>query len=349
MQQTGQLTAVDELREIVETTFPNEEIAFSFGYGSGVLSQQLSSSTTGDDEIKVIDLILVVRDSRKFHRDNLQLNPDHYAVPRVLGTEVGASYATWLQRHNVDNNIFCNPRIYFNVTPRIKYGVVQAEDLSVDLVDWKYLYLAGRMHKPVVTIVDNTRPSATSHMDSIQYQQDNHNLPAALSTALLLLSLQNEQEENDESPTTAQFAEAAVYQQIAAISYTGDFRTALGAEDPRKIQKLVESPGQLERFRDLYAVPAAHLHQAGILSMDWSWDAKSPTARSHLWRALPPSLRALEDMNDTQTAFLKLAAALPTIVAPAARYQSFKGLFTAGVRKSAKYAARKFSKGLTAK
>ena len=156
-------------------------------------------------------------------------------------------------------------------------------------------------------------------------------------------------------------SEANVYQQIASLSYTGDFRTAVGAEDPLKISKLVESPGQLQRFRDLYAASADNLCQAGLLNIDsqnqtWTWDASSPTARAHLWRALPPNLRRLGDndksnegSNDAPAVCFALAAALPAIVAPAARYQSFKGLFTAGASKSFKYAVRKLSKGLTSK
>jgi translocator assembly and maintenance protein 41 len=356
---TGQLTPVEELREIIETTFPTDEIVYAFGYGSGVLSQQLSNAE-GDSETKVIDLILAVRDSREFHQENLQVNPSHYAVPTWFGKETSADYVTWLQRHAVDNTLFRNPKVYFNVTDRIKYGVVQAEDLSADLTNWKYLYLAGRMHKPVVTIIDRQTPSAN---DSIQYQQDNHNLPAGLSAALLLQSISRhkQQQQDSSSSVGVTMSEANVYQQIASLSYTGDFRTAVGAEDPLKISKLVESPGQLQRFRDLYAASADNLCQAGLLSIDsqnqtWTWDASSPAARARLWRALPPNLRQLgdndnsnEDPNEAPSACFALAAALPAIVAPAARYQSFKGLFTAGASKSFKYAVRKLSKGLTSK
>jgi translocator assembly and maintenance protein 41 len=355
----GQLTPVEELREIIETTFPTDEIVYAFGYGSGVLSQQLANAE-GDAETKVIDLILAVRDSREFHRVNLQVNPSHYAVPTWFGKETAADYVTWLQRHAVDNTLFRNPKVYFNVTDRIKYGVVQVEDLSADLTDWKYLYLAGRLHKPVVTIIDRQTPGA---LDSIQYQQDNHNLPAGLSAALLLQSISHHKKQRDDPSSSVELtlSEANVYQQIASLSYTGDFRTAVGAEDPLKISKLVESPGQLQRFRDLYALSADKLCQAGLLSIDpqnqtWTWDASSPTARAHLWRALPPNLRRLgdddngnEESNDAPSVCFALAAALPAIVAPAARYQSFKGLFTAGASKSFKYAVRKLSKGLTSK
>jgi hypothetical protein len=41
-----------------------------------------------------------------------------------------------------------------------------------------------------------------------------------------------------------------------------------------------------------------------------------------------------------------LSERLARIVAPAARYQSFKGIVTAGPQKAWKYAARKLSKGL---
>ena len=38
---------------------------------------------------------------------------------------------------------------------RIKYGVVSTAKLKRDLHDWTDLYLAGRMHKPVLTLRDD--------------------------------------------------------------------------------------------------------------------------------------------------------------------------------------------------
>ena len=149
--------------------------------------------------------------------------------------------------------------------------------------------------------------------------------------------------------------------QIASLSYTGDLRMAASAfEDPHKVRKLVEGPGQLERFQRLYTKAASRLQEEGILSVDeeqqtWTWDAQ---ATEPLWRRLPETLQyyytyyynfqerkgpsAADKRNMSLTA---LQEAMPRIVAPAARYQSLKGLATVGAGKSWSYLARKLSKG----
>lgn len=325
----GALVSAAELRSLLEDSLPQDEIVYSFAYGSGVLSQETKLDRhSGNGEKKMIDFIIGVRDAERFHRANLDLNPDHYATgPFMLATD-RAARITWWQRHAVDNRYFRNPGIYFNVTDEnFKYGVVQVDDLSVDLTEWKYLYLAGRMHKPIVV---------TTTMDSkLQDQQSNSNLPAALSASLLLLK-------------KSVVSDAELYAQIAALSYTGDPRMAAGAEDPEKVNKLVQSPGQMQRFADLYEDSLEDLETQGVLSAmknGVTWDAANPKAHQLLWEKLPQRLQP-ESFNTPVTAVQNLERMLPTIVAPAARYQSLKGLATAGFRRSWSYAMRKLSKGV---
>ena len=55
-----------------------------------------------------------------------------------------------------------NIQIYFNTLVKtsdshlIKYGVISTEALINDLLDWRSLYVAGRLHKPVAYMVRKT-------------------------------------------------------------------------------------------------------------------------------------------------------------------------------------------------
>lgn len=352
----------ERLETLLRSTLPMDEVVYAFGYGSGVFSQQIDKERE-DRETKVVDLIVVVKDDLAFHRANVALNPSHYWV--VPGVSDTASWCTWWQRHRPPRWLGRNPGLYFLLTDTLKYGVVQVDDLRDDLRDWKYLYLAGRMHKPVLTLIDDSQEdTTTTHRGalsngadqfSISHLQQSINLPAALASALLLLS--------DDARSQRRRGHASsgeIYQQIAKLSYRGDFRVHYGAEDPQKILRLVEGPGQLQRFERLYAPAAAALRRQGVLSVEeedndvvsggtggnnetfrqptWSWDT-SPASLALLQEQLPSTVR------DTMPGH-PLSTRLAGIVAPSARYQSFKGIVTAGPQRAWTYVARKLSKGL---
>lgn len=61
---------------------------------------------------------------------------------------------------------------------RVKYGVVSLKRLHQDLLQWDDLYVAGRLHKPVIHILRGNLEVA---------QSISTNLDAALRLALLLL------------------------------------------------------------------------------------------------------------------------------------------------------------------
>lgn len=358
----GELRSPEELRQIVHEFLPfarddDNMIVHGFGYGSGVLMQQPQPHSQGDT--KVVDVILVVRNAADFHRANVQCNPHHY----TLGLRSSPERAAWWQRHVLPENPWLrNPGVYFVVTPNLKYGIVQYEDLCQDLQHWTCLYLAGRLHKPVVTFKKD---------DRIQFLQQQHNLPAALAAALLL-QYHNDCQQHEAMEKMAATAAAeplsSLYSGIASLSYQGDPRLTLAAEDPNKIAQLV-APQHFSRWQSLYADAMLDLQTAGLISIDhhhhtYQWDRTNPKAHRCLWQSLPQHVRQqcgyhsspLSSNNKTNEDTLAMrllaaaAQALPTvlagaIVAPAARYQSFKGLWTAGPTQSVRYAYRKFQKG----
>jgi len=306
---TGQRINTFKLQEIVNTFPP---VLYAFGYGSGVFSQEDNLEGT------MVDVVMVVNDAVEWHSRNLQQHSHHYALLPRLG---GATLCASIQR--IPPGVYFHAGIEMEQNVLLKYGVVELNAFKQDLCEWKYLYLAGRLHKPTVCIVEH---------DEVTDLQHQHNLPAALATSLLLL--------NDNNHDTLQrHSLSTIYQQIASLSYAGDLRVSVGAEDPRKIEKLVHSDGQLERWNDLYRDCLRDLEKNSVVSIldgeHVEYDVKE--SRDEFIRKLPVSLQQYHDT---------LQQALSNIVAPAARNQTIKGVVTAGIVKSTQYAFNKLSKGI---
>lgn len=149
----------------------------------------------------------------------------------------------------------------------IKYGVTTVDNLCADLLNWRTLYLAGRMHKPVRIIKDNARVRLTQQV----------NLTSAVRTALLTLP--------------AEFSEHELFARIAGFSYGGDVRMFLPGENRSKVGNIVGK--QAPQFKELYhrlvvALPGVHwpVHSDTIQQ-----DTTAHARAAHL-RKLPSNLLA---------------------------------------------------------
>jgi translocator assembly and maintenance protein 41 len=317
--------------KILLSRFPNN-FSFCFAYGSGVLRQSGSDITKN-----MIDMIFTVEDPSAWHKENISRNPHHYSSLRWLGHNAVARFQEkW------------GTEVYFNafvpiedVGVTIKYGVISRSALVTDLLDWKYLYLAGRLHKPVQVV----RKSGDSELRSALQL----NLHSAVHTALLMLP------EN--------FTEHELYITISNLSYAGDFRMVFG-EDKKKVHKIVEP--QIEVFRALYSPVINSLpnflevsKESGLCLQD-----VSPVARIHHLNQLPRApQRAIvrlwnrdsgklhQDTEDALRAIaydpdcgLLLFECIKHIVWSSSIRQSLKGILTAGVLKSLRYSGRKIVK-----
>ena len=261
---------------------------------------------------KMIDLILVVNDVQQFHRENIQHNPQHYNFTnsndyyyfnrnyqndnndqnRQQQQEQRAATITWVQCHSTffGQSYFSNPGVYFHLVHNnnnyshqniggIKYGIISYQTLLNDLQQWTHLYIAGRMHKPIVRIpihrlcsnnnnnINNNESTREKQPNSttpqrcrqvLQSAQEQSNLPAALATALLYQWYQNQPQQSvastvstapsdQSSTTTTTFRD--LYQHIVQISYSGDPRMGM-FEDTQKIQNIITS--QYHHFDQLY-------------------------------------------------------------------------------------------------
>jgi translocator assembly and maintenance protein 41 len=230
-------------------------IRYAFAYGSGVFSQ--TSSTSSKGEGKMIDMIFGVSHTQHWHSLNLQQHRDHYSGAGALGS----GFVSRIQ-DNFGAGVYFNP--YITVNGRlIKYGVVNLDTLCRDLSEWDTLYLAGRLQKPVKILRDDPRVRLANQI----------NLMSALRTALLLLP--------------EKFHENELYAAVAGISYLGDPRMALPAENRNKVSNIVTH--QMTNFRRLYAPLIQTLPNVEFKTKVPDW--QDPTRDTELVQDMEPSRR----------------------------------------------------------
>lgn len=207
----------NSLKQRILQRFP--KIQYCFAYGSGVKKQ------TGYDEKAqknaVIDLIIGVDDAIEFHKQNIEKNPRDYSLIRFLGGKFNGEYQEY------GTGVYCNKFIQIDSDATIEYGVISMEDLKDDLYHWDDLYVAGRLQKPVETLVESTDPEFKEHFDK--------NLKTALHMALLHLP--------------KEFTYFQLFHALALISYTVNFRW-ISPSRKDKVRNIVEP--QLEDFLKLY-------------------------------------------------------------------------------------------------
>lgn len=185
-----------------------------------------------------------------------------------------------------------------------KYGVIGSTELTDDLETWEHIYVAGRLHKPVleaavVRDLQQSRDLVLARVQSAQAQ----NLRTAARTALLMLP--------------PKFNHMELFSTIAGISYlgpwpllvllsfpafllltrhdyTGDVRMAFG-ENPQKVSNILRHTGNLDKFRSLYhsvieELQTSHLIQrAGSIS---DFEQNTSMHDSVIVPSLPQAVRA---------------------------------------------------------
>ena len=249
----------------------------------------------------------------------------HYGGVRALGPRALAAVQRW------GMGVYYNP--YVELAGRkVKYGVVEAAALVDDLTSWTHLYLAGRLHKPVAWIGVEPLPiELTAAVDA--------NVDAALRASWIMLGA---------APASDSLPATRIYEAIASLSYMGDPRFAVGAETPSKVPNIVA--GNRDGFDALYG-PRLDASPLFERSADGGWELapqrELPRLPSAVARALPSGSAGLTPGGLASPATAAtLASAIRGIVGgSAAKVQIAKGVVTAGVFGSIRYALEKLAKG----
>lgn len=280
-------------------------VEYAFGYGSGVMSQG-KRQITKDTQV---DLIFAVDDPIRWHAINIEQYPRHYSFLKNFGP--GA--ISWVQQR-LGAGVYFNPFVTINGI-QIKYGVASVASLRDDLTNWRSLYLAGRLQKPVSIIASNEGVA----------RAQSKNLLGAMSVGLLLL------------PRV--FTPTELYQKIAGVSYMGDVRMAI-AENPQKVRNIVAN--QFVKFEELYS---PLLGELGVERVDDNL-LKRTSDDLYLLSNLPSHFREKmgDSALDSRARRLKISNAIRRTVKWPSFTQSIKGLLTAGIARSSSYALQKLTK-----
>lgn len=324
--------------------FPTKYIKFAFAYGSGVFEQLNNKSTSN-----MIDFVFVVDDGYKFHTENLQLNSSHYSFLKLFGPK-----AISVIQNDFGAACYYNTLVPIKVDDQdilIKYGVINERALIRDLFDWDYLYISGRLQKPVKIIKPKqTEPNSTKQVDKKTFDHAMQtNLQNALHTALLLMP--------------EQFTLEELFVCITSLSYTGDFRMIVG-ENKQKCSNIVKP--QMERFIDLYKPYLIKESFENTLSCNFDKETieqnLDQSSIYHHLNLLPKNLiQTIINLKFKTTQYYDIeeyiykltirsdykdlvAQSISSIVRYSSLTQSFKSSLTAGFLKSLYYSTSKLKK-----
>lgn len=184
----------------------------------------------------MIDLIIVTKDLRQWHRANMAVNwKDYSFVARMFPSLVPYVNAIGTAKCYFNTNIWLQDR-------KIKYGVICEEDLKRDCEEWTAMYIAGRLHKPVLNVasgsIDDFPESLTTSVLI--------NRKKALEASLHQLHAKHRSNSDAvEKSGLMTFTMEQLLEAIVGLSYLGDIRCMVGAEDPRKVTKIVSNQCEL--------------------------------------------------------------------------------------------------------
>ncbi len=205
-----------EKKEVLEYFVAKRPEALgAYGYGSGVFKQ------TGYDEgaKPQIDVIFLVKDLRAWHLENMRKNKDDYSISGMAFVILSN-----IKKLKGNNRI----TFYSQISEggyQFKYGVMEEEDFLSFLDSWENFFIAGRFHKPVLTIKGTEEQKEAIEKNKKQ--------------AFLVASLLS----------TSRISKFDFYKMLCNLSYSGTLRMYV-AENPRKIDNIVS--GNFDRLGDMY-------------------------------------------------------------------------------------------------
>ncbi len=294
----------DEIKQFIER---RPEVKGAYGYGSGVFKQS-GYSTTDKPQI---DLIFAIDDLKKWHLENMKLNPKDYSfmgkiffknapIAKLKGT-TGIVYLS---------NIYEDGKVY-------KYGTIEEKDLENYLNTWESFYLPGRFQKAILPVIESKKIT----------EANEKNRASVLLTALLTLPEDRHQLID-------------IYTQICGLSYLGDTRMKF-AENPRKVLNIVE--GSFDSLKEIYGTSNQYFKtnkQDEVTINDKKIMQDINLLPEYLIKYLGDDIHS----NDKEIISMKILEYFTELNKKESSMQTIKGLYSNGFTRSIQYASQKVLK-----
>lgn len=288
----------------------------AFGYGSGVFKQ---ASYTNMDKPQ-IDLIFIVEDIKKWHKENIIKNPKDYSmVGKIFLKHFPLKFIKGATNITYQSNILEDSKVF-------KYGVIEYKDFINSLSNWDTLYIAGRFQKMVLPIITNNEMNELIE----------RNRKSAFLISLFLLN-------KDEKKLKDLFIE------ICSLSYYGDTRMKI-AENPLKISNIVQ--GSYYELNQIYNGFISIFND--IISKDNEIIFIDDQKKIKYINDFPLSLKNYINKNDIKNLNVnyinkKIYDYFKEKNQKESINQTLKGILTNGIINSIKYVIPKLKKGLNMK
>ena len=283
-------------------------------YGSSIAYQEGYK----ENEKKQVDLIVVVDDIKKFYSDNMKKNSYMYNLtPKIYFT---LAKEKTLRKHA---SICYTTHINYGCDT-YKMGVIEKKDVLDDLLNWKTFYIAGRFQKEMFTAIKDEDIEKANIL----------NKRNALVISLLLL-------EKDKNTLTD------LYETLCSLSYKGDTRKMVKAEDPNKVRKLAKGSKEFfdREYKDKTTLFKVVDNEQLIIDYDrvYSSIKSLPTNLANsIESVLTKNLKKDEEREEIRDVINKY---LVKIIKSSSLGQTTKGILTTGPINSFSYVFEKLKKG----
>lgn len=281
------------------------EVIAAYGYGSGIFKQ---AGYTKKDKPQ-IDLILVVDDLKKWHKENFKLNRNDYSLIGKIFFKYanisklkGNTGITYVSNILEDGNIF-------------KYGTIEEKDLIENLNTWKSFYMPGRFEKTIYPIKETKKLKEAI--------KKNRSAALLVSTYLQKKDIVSKKD---------------ILMTLCGLSYLGDTRMGI-AENPNKVSNIVE--GSFNEFINIYDFNTSYLKENGDnLIID------RKILKKELKQLPKELLEYISDTFDSDDEIIKnrILNYFKEVNHNESSKQTVKGIWTNGIVRSVKYALKKLEK-----